>query len=823
MTAHTTPPPLPAAPPALLPADRPRQPGLPPAPPVCERLVLEGSSAAAEDPALLGAFAAVLHRFTQQDAFAWSARTGARAARVRLHHRVASGTTAADLARAATPAGPASGNEEQDGPDAGQPHSADEFELVLHPCAPSPEPRRTVELRYDARLFDAATAHRLLGSYRTLLDDALARPDTPVTGLRLLGPDELHRILVEWNDTAAALPRDSCLHTAFEQRALLSPKAPAVIEGGREHGYDEIDTAANRLAHRLRGLGIGPDARVGVCLDRSTDLLVAVLGVLKAGGAYVPLDPDYPGARLAAMVAGSSCSVVVSRGDLAGNLPAARGAGEAGPELVLLDRDGAALDALPAHAPEGGAGPDDLAYVIHTSGSTGAPKPIALRHRGVVNNIADLNTRFGVGPEDRVLALSSPSFDMSVYEFLGLTAAGGTVVVPDPARTRDPGHWAELLAAHRITVWNSAPALLELAVDHLEVTGAAAPGSLRLALLGGDWIPVSLPDRVRRLAPGLRFVALGGATEASIHSTLYEVAETSPRWTSIPYGRPMANQRTYILDAESRPVPPGVPGELHLAGDGLARGYLDQPERTAERFFDWSFGEVAGERLYRTGDIARFGHDGLIELLGRSDFQVKLNGLRIELGDIEAALRGHESVREAVVAAREDAAGTRRLVGYAVPVPGRSPAPAELREHAAGLLPPFMVPGAVLVLDRLPLTPNGKVDRRALPAPEDGEPGGGAAAEAAGVVPPSTATERKIAEILSEVLPAPRFGADSDFFASGGNSLQAVRAVTRINKHFGIKVNVRLLYGGNTVAAIASAVDRQLSAARTPPNGERTP
>jgi amino acid adenylation domain-containing protein len=360
--------------------------------------------------------------------------------------------------------------------------------------------------------------------------------------------------------------------------------------------------------------------------------------------------------------------------------------------------------------------PGDLCYVIHTSGSTGEPKPIALCHQGVANNVADLNSRYEVGPGDAVLALSSPSFDMSVYEFLGMTAAGGTVVVPETGRAHDVAHWAELLDAHRVTVWNSAPALLDLLVGHLEQHPPAGPLGLRLALLGGDWIGVRLPDRLRALAPGARFIALGGATEASIHSTLFEVQCTDPAWTAIPYGRPMANQRTYILDEARRPVPVGVAGELYLAGDGLARGYLDRPDQTRQRFCQWSYGEVAGERLYRTGDLARFRSDGVIELLGRADSQVKIQGVRVELGEVEAVLRRHPGVQDAVAAAPGPTDGDRQLVGYVVPREGPAPTAEDLHAHAARWLPAVMVPARFLVLDTLPLSPNGKVDRRALRA-----------------------------------------------------------------------------------------------------------
>ncbi|MFC9849084.1 amino acid adenylation domain-containing protein [Streptomyces sp. NPDC060223] len=787
------------APPALLPADRPRLPGATPERTGTAQVPLGPSAGTATEEMLLAGFTALLHRWTGQSAFGFAVRTPGSGA-ARLNRTVTGTATLAELARD-TGGGPEP---------VAEPAQPDEFELVLH--TPGDDGVPTAELRYAPELFDLATIQRLLVGYRTLLEDGLADPDRPVSGLRLLPRDELRRMLVEWNDTAADLPHDVCLHTAFENRAAESPDAVALVGGGRTWTYREVNEAANRLAHHLRDLGIGPDRRVGICLERSAELLVAVLGVLKAGGAYVPLDPDYPQQRLTTMVTGTSCTVVVSRTGPAASL-SLPDTGTDTP-VVLLDQVEELLAERPHHNPPGGATPEDLAYVIHTSGSTGAPKPIALRHRGVMNNIADLNSRFGVGADDRVLALSSPSFDMSVYEFLGLTAAGGTVILPEPGRAKDPEHWAELLAAHRVTVWNSAPALLDLVVDHLDSTGAQPLGDLRLALLGGDWIPVSLPDRARAIAPALRFIALGGATESSIHSTLYEVTKTDDRWTSIPYGRPMANQRTYILDEALQPVPPGVPGELHLAGIGLARGYLGRPEQTAERFFEWSFGEVSGERLYRTGDVARYGPDGLIELLGRADFQVKLHGLRIELGEIEAVLRAHDTVREAVVTAHPDGAGDRRLVAYVVAEAGRTVQPGTVGEHAARSLPRFMVPSTLLVLDELPLTPNGKVDRRALPAPPE-DIGGPPESLAA----PATATERTVAEIFAAVLGVPRIGTDGDFFAVGGNSLQAMRAVTRLNKHFGIRVNVRLLYGGSSVSGIASVIDERLAQLAPTSNG----
>ncbi|MFE7497542.1 amino acid adenylation domain-containing protein [Streptomyces albidoflavus] len=646
-----------------------------------------------------------------------------------------------------------------------------EIELVL-PSASSSTPRR-LELHYDDRLFDAATAERLLTHYVTLLCDGLSRPDHTLARLTLLEPDELQRILCKWNDTTAPLPYDeACLHEAFEEQAERQPDAVAVIQGSTQLSYHEVNAAANRLAHHLRSLGVSPDTRVALYLEHSPDLLVSMLAVLKAGGAYVPLDPTHPIPRIRNIIDGASCVALVTSSEL---VPGLDGLWPPS-HTVVLDHEVAVHASLPEHNPAGGVCPENLCYVIHTSGSTGIPKAIAVCHRGVMNNIADLNTRFDVGPEDKVLGLSSPTFDMSVYEYIGVTAAGGTLVLPSPGRSRDPEHWAELVADHGITVWNTAPALLELLLDHVEGTGSghsAALSKLRLALLAGDWIPVQLPDRVRRHVPGLRFIALGGATEASIYSTAYEVESTDPVWTSIPYGRPMANQRTYILDNRLQPVPPGVTGDLYLAGISLARGYLNQPALTAERFVAWSCGEEVNERLYRTGDLARYGADGLIELLGRADLQVKVHGMRIELAEIETSLREHPAVKEAVVTTQSGASAAPVLVAYVVAHGSKSLKGQDLRDHLARKLPVYMVPSTVVEIARMPLNPHGKVDRSALPTTflQTAQGADAAATEDE----PASPWEQRIAAVWRQVLGVEVVRGDDSFFSLGGDSMAALR------------------------------------------------
>ncbi|MEW2403444.1 amino acid adenylation domain-containing protein [Streptomyces sp. NPDC046862] len=779
-------------PPVLLPADRPRRPGAVSRCTAAVHAAFRTSTGTSARPDLLtAALAAVLFRYTGQDRVAVDTAEGT------VRFRVSGTSTLGRLAEEAAPGdGPAPVGirfDEASDTDDTDDTEGTELQLVVHDGS--------LELRYDTGLFDEATAERLLAHYRTLTEDAVREPSTPVSQLRLLTDAELHRTLVEWNATDTELPHGTCLHEAFEARVAEQPDAVAVVHPGGRRTFAEVDADANRLAHELRSLGVGPDVRVGLCLDRSPALLVAILGILKAGGAYVPLDPEYPAQRIAAMAEGTACAVMVSRADLTGNLPE-----DAGRKLVLLDRDGGGLADRPAHNPGVTVSPENLCYVIHTSGSTGKPKPIALQHRGVMNNLADLNSRFSAGPGDKVLSLSSPSFDMSVYEYLGITTAGGTVVVPSPERTKDPAHWHELLTAEDVTVWNTAPALLELLVDHLEQTGAQPLPHLRAAMLGGDWIPVPLPDRVRALAPNLRLLTLGGVTEASIHSTIYEVGQVDPEWASIPYGRPMANQHTYVLDDHRRPVPPGVAGELYVGGIGVAREYLGQPEKTAERFVDWSHAGVT-DRVYRTGDLARFTPDGMIELLGRIDFQVKLNGLRVELGEIEAVLRSHPAVQASAVVAHRN-----RLVAYVVTEDAGNPEnggnagngvdTGELVRLAAAKLPAFMVPAAIVPLERLPLTPNGKVDRKALPEPD--LTGGSYRA-------PGGEREEVLAAVFADVLGVERVGVDDDFLALGGDSIRAIKVVTRARAR-GVEITPKQVLQSRTVAVLAAAAGEAATA-----------
>ncbi len=535
--------------------------------------------------------------------------------------------------------------------------------LILHATADA------LTVHYDAALFDEDSIGRMLGHLTTLLAGFAAHPDRPAGQIDLLTEAERTQILYGWNATAIDFPLDACLHTLFEANAASQPDKTALIFKGQSITYSELDRRANQVARHLMGLGVGPDVPVAIFIERSIEMVVGLYGVLKAGGCYVPVDPTYPEDRIAFMLADTQAPVILTQASL---LPSLAGHAPAGTATLALDRDASAISAHPDTKPAVAVNSLNLAYIIYTSGSTGKPKGAMLNHQGRVNNFLDFNRRYQIGAGDVVLGLSSLSFDMSAYDIFGTLAAGGTTVIVEGEARLEPGRWADLLVRHGVTVWHSVPALLEMLVTHIETRPERVPHTLRLTLLGGDWIPVSLPDRIRALLPDIHNVSMGGATECSMDSTIYDITEPSSGWKSIPYGVPMANQLCYVLDDHLQPVPIGVPGELFLGGIGVGRGYLNRPELTGEKFIRNPYPplipppQAGGDRggLYRTGDLARYMPDGNLELLGRKDFQVKIRGFRIELGEIEAAIRQHPAVEEAVVLARQDDRPTRRLVAY---------------------------------------------------------------------------------------------------------------------------------------------------------------
>ncbi|MET7765781.1 non-ribosomal peptide synthase/polyketide synthase [Streptomyces sp. NPDC005393] len=639
----------------------------------------------------------------------------------------------------------------------------------------SPGAELSVELGYDPRLFEDATARALADRLTHVLRALAAAPDDlPLDRIDILPAAERHRLLVDWNDTARPV-QQATLAQLFEAAADRRPDAPAVVSPEGRLSYAELDMWANRLAHRLIAQGVGPGEIVALVLQRSVEIVVAQLAVAKAGGAYLPVDPDYPAERIALML------------------------GDAAPLVTLGGTAGVHTAEGPAHRPTDAdrtrpVDPDDPAYVIYTSGSTGTPKGVVVTHRGIGSFAAAEAEHYQVRPGDRVLQFASPSFDASVLELCMALPAGAALVVPEPGPLLG-GHLADVLRERRVTHTLIPPAALAT----LPVGTEKELPELRTLIVGGDACGTEL---TARWAPHHRMINSYGPTEATVVATWSEplVADGSPP----PIGRPVPNTRVHLLDARLRPVPPGVPGELWISGPSLARGYLGRPGLTASRFVADPFGP-AGSRMYRTGDLARYDAEGRLHHLGRTDHQIKLHGYRIEAGEVETALGGHPAVLEAVVTVREDEPGVRRLVAHLVLAPGATaPSGAELRAQLGRTLPGYMIPSAFAVLDRLPLTENGKTDRAALPAP------GPATAAPAGHVEPRTPTEEVIAEIWAQVLGVAKVGAEDEFFALGGDSVRSLLIASRAKEAFDVDLTPRDILTAHTVAALADLVEERI-------------
>ncbi|MFL5542424.1 MAG: non-ribosomal peptide synthetase, partial [Longimicrobiaceae bacterium] len=558
------------------------------------------------------------------------------------------------------------------------------------------------ELGYSTALFEHATVERMVRHLERVLEQVAGDAGVRLSGLELLGEAERRQVVEEWNRTAAEYPAGRCIHQLFEDQAERTPDAVAVVHEGESLTYRELNERANRLARHLVRLGAGPEARVGLCLERSTRMVEAMLAVLKAGAAYLPLDPAYPADRLAYMLEDSGAPLLVTQASLCGLLPAG------GARIVRVDEEAERIAAEPAGAPPTGVGAHNAAYVIYTSGSTGRPKGVVVTHANVAAFFAGMDARVGGTVPGTWLAVTRIGFDIHVLELLWTLARGFRVVVcPDLERTPEEGALTQRIRRHGVTHLQCTPTLAGAMLAEL---GVEALAGLERILLGGEALPADLAARIGAALPG-RLVNLYGPTETTVWSATHapEAGEGT-----VPIGRPIANTRVYVVDGDFRPQPVGVPGELYIGGAGVTRGYLDRPALTAERFVPDPFAAEPGARLYRTGDRCRWRANGTLEFLGRMDQQVKLRGYRIEPGEIEALLRRHPGVAECVVAAREDVPGDRRLVAYVV---GEADAEA-LREHVRARLPEYMVPAALVALERLPLTPSGKVDHRALPAPE---------------------------------------------------------------------------------------------------------
>ncbi|MET7641792.1 amino acid adenylation domain-containing protein [Streptomyces sp. NPDC005438] len=641
---------------------------------------------------------------------------------------------------------------------------------------------------YDRELFDEATVFRLAGHFRRLVERATAQPDVPVSELELLDSSEHHRVVREWNATDRQWPH-GLVHECVEERVRRVPDAEAVRYEGTSLTYRELNERANRLAHLLRDQGVGRDVLVGVAMERSLDLVVSLLAVLKAGGAYVPLDTELPPARLTALCEDARPAVVLTHHHLANALP------PPGCPVLELEELAPRLAAQDADNPDVAVDGEDLAYVIFTSGSTGQPKGVMNVHAGLRNRLSWMQDAYGLDDTDRVLQKTPFSFDVSVWEFFWPLMAGATLVVARPGGHRDSAYLAATIADERITTVHFVPSMLRLFLAE----PAEASAGLRRVLCSGEELTRDLHDRFLSTHQA-ELHNLYGPTEAAIDVTSWRCQRDGDQ-RPVPIGRPIANTRMYVLDPHGRPLPVGVPGELCIGGRNLARGYLNRPGLTAERFTADPF--VPGDRLYRTGDLARHRADGALEFLGRLDHQVKLRGQRLELGEIEAVLSAHESVREAVVTAHEHAPGDVRLAAYVTPALATAPASGDLTAHLRRQLPEYMVPATFTVLETLPLTPSGKTDRRALPEPrtERGDPG-------TRFVAPEDDLQHTLAGLWSDLLGVERVGIRDNFFDLGGHSLLMAELRTRLAA-LGHEVTMVELFQHPTLETLAARLGGQ--------------
>jgi amino acid adenylation domain-containing protein len=658
-----------------------------------------------------------------------------------------------------------------------------------------PDAALTVHFEYATALFDRATIERMAGHFVRLLESIAAHQDTPVLDLELRTEAEQR----EWLDQGAGSPAGEssvCVPELFERRVAANPDAVAVVFGDIELTYAELNARANRLAHHLRRLGVGQETAVAVCLERGTEVVVALLGVLKAGGVYVPFDPDHPRRRLLAMLDDAGADVVLTQRRFADRLTSGRA------KVLSID------DGQPPHAEESTENPatvvgqDNLAYMIYTSGSTGQPKGVLIQHGSYAQHCAVITGEYDIVAGDRVVLLSALTFDVAMDQMAATLLAGATVVVSDPVFW-SPAELPDRLARHRVTTVEITPAYYREMLDSLGA-GVDRLACVKLMNVGSDVVTV---DDARRWAetglPG-RFLCNYGPTEATVTCLLHPVSgdlSDARGEAAMPLGRPVPGTRAYVVDAELRPLPVGVPGELLLGGVRLARGYHRRPELTAERFVPDPFGDVPGARLYRTGDLVRRRPDGDLEFLGRIDQQVKVRGFRIELGEIEAALAGHPDVRAVAVLATDAGAGERGLAAYLVMRDGAPVNPALLRAFLRELVPDYMIPSWWTGLPALPLTTSKKVDRKALPAPTQTRPD----LDESYVAPRDTA-EEVIGGIWAEVLGLDRIGVHDDFFVAGGHSLLATRVLARLRDAFAVELPLRALFEATTVAELAEVV-----------------
>ena len=663
---------------------------------------------------------------------------------------------------------------------------------------------------YSIDLFEDTTIQRMLGHFRNLLEGIVADPDRRLSAFDLMSDSERHQVLVEWNQTETEYPRDKTVHGLFEEQAQKAPQSVAVELEGKRLTYGQLNERANRLARYLRKRGVGPEVLVGLCVERSLEMVVGLLGILKAGGAYLPLDPAYPGERLRFMLEDAGAQLVLTQQRLASSVPASA-------QRVQLDADWAQIARESGENPASQTSPENLAYVIYTSGSTGKPKGVEIEHGSIANHIRCAADRFGLHPGERALQFASLSFDVATQEILATLSGGATLVLRSEGMIDTVATFLARCREWKLTVLHLPTSYWHELVAVSAAEGLRLPESVRLMIVGGE---KALPERFAQwheiAGKRVQFFNAYGPTEATVAATLWEAGPDAAEAASsrVPIGQPISNLRTYVLDGRLRPVPIGVAGELHIGGAGLARGYRNRPDLTAERFIPDPY-RGGNERLYRTGDQVRFRPDGILEYLGRVDRQVKVRGFRVEPGEIESALLGIRGVREAVVRAHEDVAGEVRLVAYLVP-DSSGPSVSDLRRLLKLALPAHMVPASFVLLDALPKTPSGKLDPSALPAPEFVHPEVGNPYRG-----PRTPAEETLTEIWMKVLRVERVGVEDNFFELGGHSLLATQVISRIRSAFHVELPLRDLFVNPTIAGLALAIARKQAERVAPDEIER--
>jgi amino acid adenylation domain-containing protein len=643
---------------------------------------------------------------------------------------------------------------------------------------------------YSTDLFDASTISRMAGHWQTLLEGIVANPELRLSELPLLSEAEGHQLLVKWNDTAMTYPREQCLHRSFEEQVDQTPDAVAVIYGNDHLTYRELNSKANQLARYLQQLGVRSEMLVGIFVERSLDMMVGLLGILKSGGAYVPLDPTYPAERLAFMIEDAGVSMLLTQQRLVERLPRHEA------RVICLDTEWKIIARQSKDNEISSTTGENLAYMLYTSGSTGKPKGVLSTHRASINRFNWMWETYPFETGEVCCQKTSLSFVDSIWEIFGPLLRGiRTVIIPDTV-LKDPQQMLQTLATHSISRIVLVPSLLRVLLDAEADLESRLP-HLKYCISSGEALSLELAQHFLKSMPNTVLINLYGSSEVAADATCYETRSDKPL-TCIPIGRPIANTQIYLLDRHLQLVPIGVPGELYVGGDGLARGYFKRPELTAERFIRHPFSNVPGARLYKTGDWARYLVDGNIELIGRLDHQVKIRGFRIELGEIEAALGQHPAIQQVVVVAREDVPGDKRLVAYTVAQPSQMPKASDLRGYLKAKLPDYMVPSAFVSLEALPLTPNGKVDRRALPDPDY------SGSEL--FVAPRTQLEEAVAACWSQMLGVERVGIHDDFFDLGGHSLLAMQVISRLRTIVQVEVPLRSFFEAPTVAQLAETI-----------------